>query len=154
MRTWPVFAETVTYIIPFCIHNSSKDYDVCSSFFDVSPHMCTFTGCFALCLSSLGLRCLRKHKRLWCSSWMVVSSVKITSLKSLLALNRSLHWINLFLLSYRKVNVTCIIHMSINLCNLHQESAGSNVALCTPTLILMNLFDCGQRYLKGGPLLG
>ena len=107
------------------------------AFFDVPPHMCTFTGhgCFALCLSSLGIQCLRKHKRLWCSSWMVDSSVKITSLKSSLALNRSLHQINLFLLSYRKVNITCIIHMSINLCNLHQESAGSNVALCTPTLI-------------------
>ena len=66
--------------------------------FDMPPQMCTFTRCLARCLRSRGIRRLRKHSLLCCSSWTVDSSVKSTSSNFSLALNCSLHQINLFFL--------------------------------------------------------
>lgn len=55
-------AKRSAFIIPV------KITTLVSPLFDMPPQMCTFIGCLARCLRSRGIRRLRKHSLLCCSS--------------------------------------------------------------------------------------
>ena len=92
-------AKRSAFIIPV------KITTLVAPLFDMPSQMCTFTRCLACCLRSRSIRHLQKHSLLCCSSWTVDWSMKSTSSKFSLALNCSLHQINLFLVQLKNKEV-------------------------------------------------